>query len=83
MMGKDKGMNIGSLSAALSNFNLVTLENPLVSNIFRSLNAGLMSLGENDATRSQMIVKLARLIDNIPMKNAGGGMTFLGSFMSI
>lgn len=31
-----------------------------------------MSLGENDATRSQMIVKLARLIDNIPMKNAGG-----------
>ena len=29
MMGKDKGMNIGSLSAALSNFNLVTLENPL------------------------------------------------------
>lgn len=72
MMGKDKGMNIGSLSAALSNFNLVTLENPLFSNIFRSLNAGLMSLGENDATRSQMIVKLARLIDNIPMKNAGG-----------
>ncbi|WP_302295994.1 type I restriction-modification system subunit M [Parasutterella excrementihominis] len=72
MMGKDKGMNIGSLSATLSNFNLVTLENPLFSNIFRSLNAGLMSLGENDATRSQMIVKLARLIDNIPMKNAGG-----------
>lgn len=72
MMGKDKGMNIGSLSAALSNFNLVTLENPLFSNIFRSLNAGLMSLGENDATRSQMIVKLARLIDNIPMKNVGG-----------
>lgn len=72
MMGKDKGMNIGSLSAALSNFNLVTLENPLFSNIFRSLNAGLMSLGENDATRSQMIVKLARLIDNIPMKNGGG-----------
>ena len=72
MMGKDKGMNIGSLSATLSNFNLVTLENPLFSNIFRSLNAGLLSLGENDATRSQMIVKLARLIDNIPMKNAGG-----------
>lgn len=78
MMGKDKGMNIGSLSAALSNFNLVTLENPLFSNIFRSLNAGLMSLGENDATRSQMIVKLARLIDNIPMKNAGGGYDVLG-----
>ena len=78
MMGKDKGMNIGSLSAALSNFNLVTLENPLFSNIFRSLNAGLMSLGENDATRSQMIVKLARLIDNIPMKNAGGGYDILG-----
>lgn len=78
MMGKDKGMNIGSLSAALSNFNLVTLENPLFSNIFRSLNAGLMSLGENDATRSQMIVKLARLIDNIPMKNTGGGYDVLG-----
>lgn len=78
MMGKDKGMNIGSLSATLSNFNLVTLENPLFSNIFRSLNAGLMSLGENDATRSQMIVKLARLIDNIPMKNAGGGYDVLG-----
>lgn len=78
MMGKDKGMNIGSLSAALSNFNLVTLENPLFSNIFRSLNAGLMSLGENDATRSQMIGKLARLIDNIPMKNAGGGYDVLG-----
>ncbi|WP_417569664.1 type I restriction-modification system subunit M [Parasutterella excrementihominis] len=78
MMGKDKGMNIGSLSAALSNFNLVTLENPLFSNIFRSLNAGLMSLGENDATRSQMIVKLARLIDNIPMKNARGGYDVLG-----
>lgn len=78
MMGKDKGMNIGSLSAALSNFNLVTLENPLFSNIFRSLSAGLMSLGENDATRSQMIVKLARLIDNIPMKNAGGGYDVLG-----
>ena len=78
MMGKDKGMNIGSLSATLSNFNLVTLENPLFSNIFRSLNAGLLSLGENDATRSQMIVKLARLIDNIPMKNAGGGYDVLG-----
>ena len=83
MMGKDKGMNIGSLSAALSNFNLVTLENPLFSNIFRSLNAGLMSLGENDATRSQMIVKLARPIDKLPMKNAGGGMMVLGSSLGL